>query len=580
MFPPLLPVLLLSVLVLLTASSCTSLRVSPISVTLSAADSLMMTDPQSALDTLLTADRLTVSGLCGRDAAYYGLLMAEARYKCYLPVSEDTSVFFSSEYYRRHGPDSLYARALMMCGAVHAENGDPSSALEKYKAAEPVMEAVGDYEQLGLLQTRIGELYQLTYSDVSRAVYYYRLALSSFDRCGAECRLAAANLSLSRMLLVDSAVTGTSYYRRGMEKALRDNDTGYILEGLNQKSLYLLSVSRDSLSAARVSSQVLEEKGYIKFMSRALLNTFCMIAAEGYAGCGMPDSALLYVSRIIPENTADSIMYNRVISGVERASGSEEYHKYDAAALRQLYRLKEYSDYINLESVEHAHEKELSLLNAKYRKTRLICLLMFLALSAAILTVITVVQQGKILRIRSSIRSSIQLLRSTIPWADKDRVKNQGEEEDTLSLLIERMLEETGSGLSGLSEITSVLLRISDKLLTSYEKNKNADAFRIQCGELIRANFDRDKFPYMMMRLVNTVYPGFLEGIQSQSPSLTERELCIISMLVCGFSNTSISVITGNKCSSVMVDKSRIAAKIGVKEKLSSYISTRLKDFT
>ncbi|HJB43296.1 MAG TPA: hypothetical protein IAB87_00705, partial [Candidatus Coprenecus merdipullorum] len=107
---------LLAAYLLLTASSCTSLRVSPISVTLSAADSLMMTDPQSALDTLLTADSLTVLGLCGRDAAYYGFLMAEARYKCYLPVSEDTSVFFSSEYYRRHGPDSLYARALMMCG--------------------------------------------------------------------------------------------------------------------------------------------------------------------------------------------------------------------------------------------------------------------------------------------------------------------------------------------------------------------------------------------------------------------------------------------------------------------------------
>ena len=59
---------LLAAYLLLTASSCTSLRVSPISVTLSAADSLMMTDPQSALDTLLTADSLAVSGLCGRDA--------------------------------------------------------------------------------------------------------------------------------------------------------------------------------------------------------------------------------------------------------------------------------------------------------------------------------------------------------------------------------------------------------------------------------------------------------------------------------------------------------------------------------
>ena len=353
---PLSPVLCLSIV---SCSDRTSSR-SRIQGVLSAADSLMMTDPQAALDTLLTADSLSVLGLGMRDAAYYALLMAEARYKCYLSVSEDTSVFSSSEYYRRHGPDSLYARVLMMCGAVHAENGNPSSALAKYKAAEPVMEAVGNYEQLGLLQTRIGELYQVTFSDASRAIYYYRLALSSFVSCGADRRLAAANLSLSRMLLADSAVTGMSYYRRGIKKALRDNDTAYILEGLNQKSLYLLSVSMDSLSAARLSSQVLEEKDYRKFMSVALLNTFCVAAAGGYIGSGMPDSAVFYASRIIPENTADSIMYYKVMSAVERNKGSEEYHKYDAAALRQLYRLKEYSDYINLESVEQNHERERS----------------------------------------------------------------------------------------------------------------------------------------------------------------------------------------------------------------------------
>lgn len=55
-------------------------------------------------------------------------------------------MFETAEYYRKHGPESLYARALMISGTVLQESGRPVLALEAYKAAEPVMEAVRDYE--------------------------------------------------------------------------------------------------------------------------------------------------------------------------------------------------------------------------------------------------------------------------------------------------------------------------------------------------------------------------------------------------------------------------------------------------
>lgn len=145
--------------ILLAASSCSG-RNGQVGPVLTAADSLMMSRPEAALDTLLTLDSTVASSLRGRERADYTLLMTEARYKCWLPVAEDTAITKAAGYYRRKGPDSRLARALMMQGAVLSERGDSEGAMAAYKEAEPIFERGGDLEQLGLINTEIGMLYQ------------------------------------------------------------------------------------------------------------------------------------------------------------------------------------------------------------------------------------------------------------------------------------------------------------------------------------------------------------------------------------------------------------------------------------
>ena len=131
---------------------------------LTAADSLMGTDPQAALYSIMSIDSSAVLSMNNKDRALYILLRTQARYKCYLPVSGDTAISTAVEYYSRRGPASRHAIALSMRGAVNFERGDFVSALEDYKDAEKIVdEKDGGPVAAGLLHTRIAELYQLTF---------------------------------------------------------------------------------------------------------------------------------------------------------------------------------------------------------------------------------------------------------------------------------------------------------------------------------------------------------------------------------------------------------------------------------
>ena len=219
---------------------------------LAAADSLMMTDPQAALDTIMTIDSADAARLPRADRALYTLLRTEAEYKCWLPVAGNTTAMSKAvDYYRRKGPEDRLARALTMQGAVLSEQGDTDGAMLAYKEAEPLLERSGDLEQLGLLHTRIGELYQTTFSNTAETVYRYRKALECFEAGNYEHRLAAANLTLSRILLTeaDSTALWGKYYRKGTEYAIASHDTLYIIESINQSTLFCPLYTQKTLYA-------------------------------------------------------------------------------------------------------------------------------------------------------------------------------------------------------------------------------------------------------------------------------------------------------------------------------------------
>lgn len=575
---PLLPVLLLSVLVLLTASSCTSLRVSPISVTLSAADSLMMTDPQSALDTLLTADSLTVLGLCGRDAAYYGLLMAEARYKCYLPVSEDTSVFFSSEYYRRHGPDSLYARALMMCGAVHAENGDPSSALEKYKAAEPVMEAVGDYEQLGLLHTRMGELYQKTFTDGPSMVYHYRSAVRYFEKGGASGRLPAAYLSLSRVMLPykDSLPVWERYYRKGLGYAAACKDTLRLVEAADQKATYLRLYKGDYEEAVMISQEALSK--YREHLTLNYCTDFNFIISESYLRMGNSDSAKVYADRIPDADAVSRMLRDRLNARLSGSAGEwESAYGYNLNYLALQDSLRDFGEELMLSDAEQSIDGRRALRAHMNEKRNL-------KAAIAVATAVTVLACF----LAVSVSDRLRVLRSKIRRAVDDfDIQADGTENETddinrlLSYVKEHInsLRKRDDASSAVSAVVKAQLSLLDEILEEYYVYSSADnRLGARISDIIERHLQRNKARESVMRTAAVLYPGFLEYLQDRY-GFTETDLFYTSMLLCGFNNSSQQVLTGNKMTSISVARSKAAAKTGKKTKLSAFILEELELF-
>ena len=118
-----------------------------------AADSLMAAHPDSALAIL---QEITPESLRGKaNNAYYALLLTQAQYKNYVPITSDSLIDVAVRYYDDDGDAEKRTRAYIFKGAALNEMGDHLAAIEWYKKAETVADT-GDYENLGYIHMRLG----------------------------------------------------------------------------------------------------------------------------------------------------------------------------------------------------------------------------------------------------------------------------------------------------------------------------------------------------------------------------------------------------------------------------------------
>lgn len=105
------------------------------------------------------------------------------------------------------------------------------------------------------------------------------------------------------------------------KKAATDHDTTLILEGLDQKALYLIACTHDSLAAARTAANAMRTPEYAGYLTKSRHNSLCMIAAEGYSAAGRADSALFFADKMILSGTSDSALYYWTLSTAKQYSG-------------------------------------------------------------------------------------------------------------------------------------------------------------------------------------------------------------------------------------------------------------------
>ena len=566
---------------LLSAAACSD-RNAQACLTIAAADSLMMTDPQAALDTIMTIDSADAARLPRADRALYALLRTEAEYKCWLPVAGNTTAISEAvDYYRRKGPEDRLARALTMQGAVLTECGDPDGAMLAYKEAEPLIERSGDLEQLGLLHTRIGELYQTTFSNTAETVYRYRKALECFEAGNYEHRLAAANLTLSRILLTeaDSTALWEKYYRKGTEYAIASHDTLYIIESINQSTLFCLIYAKDSLRAARIAAKTLLNNDHTSYLSHSLFNSFCQIAAEGYTGSEKTDSSIIFADMMTLDNIVDSMCYYHIYSEIMEANGHlDEAIDYTRKAYAVESRLNNESDILDLNAFEQ--EIQNSYDKALYKRNAIT-----LVLIATVLASVTAIMTAGYFRTRNSLKQTRRKITDNLhaiygTESRKDCETSEDEELERLFTAIRKKLAKERKARKDMADITSSLLSVTNEMLKSYYRYKDANTFQRSIDRLVTEHLSPETMPVKVIRTVNAAYPGFLDRLRASYPRLTDNDTFIIALISCGFDNESMCLMAGVKPESLMVYKSRIAAKMGIKGRLTQHISGILSSYS
>ena len=596
---------LLAVL-LLSAAACSD-RNAQARLAMAAADSLMTADPQAALDTLMTIDSTDAAGLPRADRALYTLLRTEAEYKCYMPVAGNTTISEAVDYYRRKGPEDRLARALTMQGAVLSESGDPDGAMLAYKEAEPLLERSGDLEQLGLLHTRIGELYQKSIVNDKNAILRFRQALQCFEKAGLPERIMSSHLSLARMLLVDSADKAVPHLEKGLSMAEALHDT---LNMLSAYSLYAFKEQNTGKLAqiARRAEQLYEEISVPSLIEEDIINNINYCCAELFMDAEKPDSALLFLNCIRMRDEVDSLSYYTVMA---RLHEKEDNTKKATECLRAanditLRILKEGYD-SQLIEVEKKYDNDILSEKLKVSRNRIMALTALLLLAVAVSVIIYLVSKNKARKRELILRNAVndlQSLRTELLSKQDETTRLHSRLHDTEAAMehLKKQIEteakkhnQEAEELKNLresfvSQVTSnqELLALNGKILGMtktladicyiYEGSPNMPGKVEEAVKSILS--DEDTLNNILGKMLELTHPGFMTGLSKEYPSLNDSDRKLIVLTCCGFSSSTASVILGISVQNLNARKYRIARKMGIDGRISSFMKKKLSEYS
>ena len=596
---------LLAVL-LLSAAACSD-RNAQARLAMAAADSLMTADPQAALDTLMTIDSTDAAGLPRADRALYTLLRTEAEYKCYMPVAGNTTISEAVDYYRRKGPEDRLARALTMQGAVLSESGDPDGAMLAYKEAEPLLEHSGDLEQFGLLHTRIGELYQKSIVNNKNAILRFRQALQCFEKAGLPERIMSSHMSLARMLLVDSADKAVPHLEKGLSMAEALHDT---LNMLSAYSLYAFKEQgTDKLAQiARRAEQLYEEISVPSLIEEDIINSINYCCAELFMDAEKQDSSLLFLNSIRMRDEVDSLSYYTVMA---RLHEKEDNTKKATECLRAanditLRILKEGYD-SQLIEVEKKYDNDILSEKLKVSRNRIMALTALLLLAVAVSVIIYLVSKNKARKRELILRNAVndlQSLRAELlskqdettrlhlrlhdTEASMEHLKKQIETEAKKHNQEAEELKNLRESFVSQATSNQELLTLNGKMLGMtktladicyiYEGSPNMPGKVEEAVKSILS--DEDTLNNILGKMLELTYPGFMTGLSKEYPSLNDSDRKLIVLTCCGFSSSTASVILDISVQNLNARKYRIARKMGIDGRISSFMKKKLSEYS
>ena len=518
-------------------------------------------------------------------------MLTEAEYKNFDPVARDTVIFDAVKFYRKHGPEDKLARSLMMQGAVYKERNELSKAMESYIEAEPLFESTGDFLQLGLINTRIAELYQNNIVDTKSALERYKKALSYFEKLNSPRLIVGTTLSMGRILISDSTDFVEPYLRKAMETAIEIDDSLAMLSGYDLYTYYYIE-KKDYSSAIDIARHVFSTFGKVPENEtemgfyRSILKNYIL----SYVFIGEPDSARFYTSRFPLNTQRDSLSYYTVLMDIASAENS---WKEAFGCQENVYRIMDeimQSGYdAQLVEVEEKYKNSMLREELYKRNNRILVLVIVfvgvLAVASAAFFLLRrlldrqkaeIVRQTGIARRLHDTASRLELdLRSKASEADALKLEKQQEEDARREL--ESMLRQQSDSNHELLRYYAKAQKAMHELVDIYDaKGSNPEHFMDDALSLARDFIKDMNSPRNAATVIEAAYPGFLGSLFAEFPGLQEEDRHLIILTCCGYPSGAIGTILGISESNLAVRKTRLARRMGIDTSLAKFLRRRL----
>ena len=170
----------LTIILLLACTACDR-STRHVTENLSQAEELIWTAPDSALHILESIP--TSRHLIGKEQADYVLLLSLAQYRCYIPVSSDSSMIdLAVEYYKDKNDADKKGAAFYVKGCILEEySKDIPNALLAYKEAEKCIPSMNDKHYVARIYSSLGYINQCSFNFELAKEYYQKAVQANID---------------------------------------------------------------------------------------------------------------------------------------------------------------------------------------------------------------------------------------------------------------------------------------------------------------------------------------------------------------------------------------------------------------
>lgn len=492
--------------------------------------------PDSALTVLgsLSIDDMNNSEL----KAQYSLLLAMALDKNGVDTTDRAIIEPAIQYYQKHRTVDSRMKALYYQGIAYLNGGEFDNAIVSFSAAEELVSKSSDMRYVGLLYSRISDLYNLSHNSAEE-LKYVNLAADVFAENGID------KYKYTTLLRKGEALMGLNKYdeAEGIFMAIIDNPT--LSEGIRRTAkedyalLLLSSNNRNSSKALTLLNEVILDAGTLR-------NTNLWAAyAYALADCGHFTESEQFFSQLY--NLADK---DYSVVDIWNSASKESRGDY-REALDLLRKSLTYQDsLLNIRlsrAAARAQNNHLALRNTQLQvesKNQRIRLMTFIFILAAMLIVSYIIYHSRVDRMRKE-REELACIAETM------RLQMRESEQDLSSLRSEyaRMYKTQFKTLGKVCETYLLANEKKDSQRFVYEKVQR------MVKDISGDSAGQKRFERMIDKSQNDIMKHFRE----EFPKYSEEDYRFISYIFVGFDATLLSIIFNMpSVDAVYMKKSRI----------------------